>query len=60
VVDPENRIMQVYRPDGSSVRLREDDEVSGEDVVPGFRCRVGEFFPAPVEVAPSEATNPVS
>jgi hypothetical protein len=51
--------MKVYRPDGSSVRLRED-EVSCEDVVPGFRCQVGEFFPATVEVAPSEARNPVS
>jgi hypothetical protein len=52
--------MKVYRPDGSSVRLREDDEVSGEVVVPGFRCRVGEFFPAPREAATSEAPSPVS
>jgi hypothetical protein len=35
----------VYRKDGTMARLRDGDELSGEDVVPGFRCRVNELFP---------------
>ena len=30
---------------GHLVELREKDERSGEDVLPGFRCRLGEIFP---------------
>jgi Uma2 family endonuclease len=60
VVDPENRILQVHRPDGTSIRLREDHEVSGEDVIPGFRCSVGAFFPVLAAVIPPEMSNPVS
>ena len=29
-------------------RLREADELRGEDVVPGFSCRLGELFPPPL------------
>ena len=35
----------VYRADGSVGRLREDDDLSGEDVIPGFRCPVREILP---------------
>jgi hypothetical protein len=28
-------------------RLREEEEIDGGDVLPGFRCRVGDFFPPP-------------
>ena len=45
VVEPELRIVDVYLKDGTSSRLREPDELSGEDVLPGFRCRVAELFP---------------
>ena len=36
--------MSVYRADGSVGRLHQDDELSGEDVIPGFRCRVRSLF----------------
>jgi Uma2 family endonuclease len=45
IVYPEARTVQVYRPDGSSQRLSANEEISGEDVLPGFRYRVGDFFP---------------
>jgi Uma2 family endonuclease len=44
VVNPETRTVRVYRHDGTVTLLRENDELDGEDVVPGFRCRVGELF----------------
>ncbi len=46
VVDPETRVVEVYRSDGTASRLRETDELLGEDVLPGFRCRVADLFPA--------------
>jgi hypothetical protein len=46
VIYPEVRVIQVIRRDGSGHRLRPGDELSGEDVVPGFRCPVASVFPA--------------
>jgi Uma2 family endonuclease len=45
VVSPPQRIVFIFRADGSIVGLREQDELSGEDVVPGFRCRIRDLFP---------------
>ena len=45
IVEPELHIVDVYRQNGVNRRLRETDELSGEDVLPGFRCRVAELFP---------------
>ena len=45
VIDPEARMAQIYRRDGSTNLLREDGELSGEDVLPGFRCRLAAIFP---------------
>jgi len=47
VIDPPTRVVLVSRPDGTVARLSDGDELTGEDVVPGFRCRVGELFPSP-------------
>jgi Uma2 family endonuclease len=44
IVNPETRTIHVYRADGSTSLLHEDDELSGEDVIPGFTCRVAEAF----------------
>ena len=51
VVDPPHRGVRVHRADGSVADLRETDELSGEDVIPGFRCRVSDLFKLPA--APS-------
>ena len=45
VIDPEARTVRIHRRDGSIGWLREDGELSGEGVLPGFRCRVTTIFP---------------
>jgi Uma2 family endonuclease len=47
VVNPETRTVKVHRGDGSIQQLNERDEVSGEDILPGFRCLVSDFFRTP-------------
>src|SRR5439155_15960815 len=44
VVNPEIRIVAVHRADGSIAKLHEKDELTGENVLPGFRCPVGDLF----------------
>jgi Uma2 family endonuclease len=44
VVNPKWRTVTVYRSATEIKTLTENDELEGEDVVPGFRCRVGEMF----------------
>ncbi len=44
VVDPEERIATVYRSRQEVRILGKADELGGEDVVPGFSCRVSELF----------------
>ncbi len=46
-INPESRTATVYRADGSVRILFEDDELSGEDVIPGFRCRLRDILPKP-------------
>ncbi|MBV8269132.1 MAG: Uma2 family endonuclease [Planctomycetaceae bacterium] len=45
VAHPHTRTVLIYRSDGSVGLVREADELSGEDVVPGFRCPVAAIFP---------------
>jgi Uma2 family endonuclease len=45
VVDPELRIVTVYRNATESRTLEETDSLSGEDVLPGFSVLVAELFP---------------
>lgn len=44
-VDPDTRTVGVHRPGEKPIILHENDEIDGGDVIPGFRCRVAEFFP---------------
>ena len=44
LVDPDTRTVSVYRSPADAISLAEGDELSGEDVVPGFTCRVSELF----------------
>lgn len=45
VAYPGTRTVQVYRPSGESSLLHANGTLTGEDVLPGFECRVGELFP---------------
>lgn len=44
VVLPRTKSVMVYRPSGEVQLLREHEELSGEEVLPGFRCHVGHIF----------------
>ncbi len=57
VISPQNHTVRVYRADGSGANLREDDELDGEDVLPGFRCPVRDLFPRPPS-APANGDAP--
>ena len=49
LVDPESRDVTVYRPGEEPYVLGEQDEITGENVLPEFRCRVADFFRLPGE-----------
>jgi Uma2 family endonuclease len=57
VVNPHSRFVRVRRADGSETRFDANDELTGEDVLPGFRCRVAELFELPGGT-PAPAANP--
>jgi Uma2 family endonuclease len=44
VVYPEFRTVHVFRKDGTALALGEDGELGGEDVLPGFACKVAALF----------------
>lgn len=45
VVDPETATVMIHRADGSVAKLHKNDDISGENVIPGFKCKVAEFYP---------------
>jgi Uma2 family endonuclease len=53
VVNPQVQTVQVHRAGSIGAILGENDELGGEDVLPGFRCRVGELFVLPTAPAPA-------
>lgn len=44
VVNSQSRSVTVYRPDGTINVLSESDELTGDDVVPGFKISVSDVF----------------
>ena len=44
VVDPEDRMISAYRPDGGVQRYREPEAVPCDDALPGLTLSVGEVF----------------
>jgi Uma2 family endonuclease len=44
IVDPESRTVTIHRRGTEPVTLAEHETIRGDDVVPGFECRVGDFF----------------
>jgi Uma2 family endonuclease len=45
VINPKRRRVTVYRPPRSVTILTADEQLDGQDIVPGFHCPVGELFP---------------
>jgi len=46
VVDPGARVVTVYPNGGRPQIMTADDEITVPQILPGFRCKVAEFFPA--------------
>ncbi len=44
IVDPEAKSVAVYRPNLQHELLTESDEITGNGVLPDFRCRVADLF----------------
>jgi hypothetical protein len=44
VLYPATRTAVAYQADGAARLLHTDDTLTGEPVLPGFACRVGELF----------------
>jgi Uma2 family endonuclease len=40
VIDPDRRLARVYRQDGTESTVAAEQSLDGEDVVPGFACRL--------------------
>ena len=47
IVYPQTKLIRVHRANGTVQDLHLHDELSGEDVIPGFRCPVSEVFRLP-------------
>lgn len=52
IVSPSARTVRVLRADGSTATLREEDQLSGEGVIPGFACPVASIFPPRAPAVP--------
>lgn len=44
LIDPETRNVTVYQPGREPSLVEQDQELAGEDVLPGFSCLAGDFF----------------
>jgi Uma2 family endonuclease len=54
LIDPEDLTVSVYRQDRRPEVLEGEQELTGDDVLPGFRCRIADFFFMPGEAAPAD------
>lgn len=44
IISPKTKSVWIRRADGTCAEVGESGELSGEDVIPGFTCKVGELF----------------
>jgi Uma2 family endonuclease len=44
VLYPETQRVQVHRADGTVTKLQSAEQLSGEDVIPGFQCQIAAVF----------------
>jgi len=61
VVSPEDRTVAVYSRVAAFRELCEQDEIDGGEVLPGFRCKIADFFYLPgEETAVPQPTPPAT
>ncbi len=46
IIDPENELAYIHRIDGTVTKLRKNNDLDGETIIPGFRCKLAELFPS--------------
>ena len=52
IVDLERRTVTVHRPDKPQVVVEAEQELTGDDVLPGFSCKVSDIFRLPGDKRP--------
>ena len=52
VVVPNTKTVTIHRLNGSMSELHDADELTGEEVVPGFRCSIADIFRTPIPTKP--------
>jgi Uma2 family endonuclease len=57
VAYPSVRSLYVFRAGGPNHRLTDEDELSGESVLPGFRVKVADLFPPPAPQSAESAAD---
>lgn len=57
VIYPKRRKARIFRLKGPDGELGEDDELSGEDIIPGFRCPIREILPPREPTEPAQPTS---
>lgn len=58
LADPEVKAVTVYRPKHHHTVLKGDAELTGGDELPGFSCKVSDFFRLPGDQAPTPPSPP--
>jgi Uma2 family endonuclease len=48
VINPDRKVVKVYAPGHPIAEFRNSDELTGDDVMPKFRCQVSSLFAMPV------------
>jgi Uma2 family endonuclease len=57
VINPPTRTVRVHRADGTGADLGALDELDGEDVLPGFHCKIEDLFRPPA-AGPAAGSKP--
>jgi Uma2 family endonuclease len=50
-VNPQTREIVIHRQDGSVSKVRQHEEITGEDVLPGYHRPISDFFKTPTATA---------
>jgi Uma2 family endonuclease len=58
LIDPKARTVTVYQPDKGPRVYKQDEELTGEDVLPGLACRVADFFYLPEQEQEPKSKTP--
>jgi Uma2 family endonuclease len=53
LISMEQRTVMIYHSPTNFITLTEDDELTSEALLPGFRCRISEIFKQPARSQPS-------